>query len=162
MSSATSVGFSSDQSFETGTDTRPELMRKQTGTDGETLEPATNLLPAFGTHQRGTGAASPRSHALPGGPDELAELALSVRERNRCRVPIRRCWRPTWWPKRWRPSRSSTGTRSASRLRRGTIHRHRLFPPLAKALVDGGRVSLEDMEPCSRSTIERVRASPAS
>ena len=69
-----------------------------------------------------------------------------ARCRGRWRTPVGtpRSWPPTWWPRRSPPTRSSTvkiqdfdpeGSGASS----ATAH----FPPLAKALVEGDRVSLD-------------------
>ena len=86
-----SVGSSIEQSFEPVPFTDPGGDAPHARTDGEALEPATNLLPTFGAHREASDAAV-KEQSLAGGADELAELALSVRDEEQ--VPERRFRRP--------------------------------------------------------------------
>ena len=114
------------------------------GVTGEDLEPATSLLPKFGAEQEVSDWSTADD-----GPDPLAELARSVQDEERL------------------PSADDDSTTLAADLvaeavatyqqQHGDEQRYEaavldapegtaMFPPLAKALVDGDRVSLEDME----------------
>ena len=112
----------------------------------EPLEPATNLLPTFGANTGLADLVVPSSPP-PTAQDELAELARSVQDEE----PV--------------PDVDSTALAAdlvaeavaTFQEKQGEEERHDAdggndftetasFPPLAKCLVDGGRVSLADME----------------
>ncbi len=142
--SVLSVGSSFDQSFESLPFADPGSA--QSGPETETLEPATNLLPAFGAHHEGPDPVV-RSNPLAGGADELAELALSVRDEEQVPSADSAVLAADLVAEAVATFQEQHGDEEHPEPPGGDHPGTSMFPPLAKALVDGGRVSLEDMEP---------------
>ncbi len=147
--SVPNLGISSDPSVDELDGEKPAAEKSppvEVGEDVGSLKPATNLLPEFGATSEPEGPVSPGGHRT-APVDELAELALSVQgeeevpgaDSTALAADLVAEAVATFQEQQGEEDRHEDAGLSASP---GTS----LFPPLAKSLVDGGRVSLEDME----------------
>ena len=131
----------------TGSDEiEPAGLAEPGGAAGEDLEPATSLLPEFGAKQDQSGWSDSDSGSATGS-DPLAELARSVQDEERLpdsdsttlAADLVAEAVATYQEKHGEEQRYEAAAFDASA---GTA----MFPPLAKVLVEGDRVSLGDME----------------
>ena len=113
----------------------------------EVLEPATNLLPTFGRLTRGQAVRWRQERSPGGGTDELAELALSVQGRRAAPSADSAVLAADLVAEAVATFQEQHGDEERHEAAGGDVTGTAMFPPLAKALVDGDRVSLEDMEP---------------
>ncbi len=127
------------------------------------LEPATSVLPAFGSDATTDDPLSPGINPLAGGVDELEELARSVSGDAGTPDPDSAAMAADLVAEAVASFKEQHGEEPDFLTDDGhgssaTAH----FPPLAKALVDGERVSLTDMEAVleehreSRQSIARI------
>jgi type IV pilus assembly protein PilB len=141
----TVFGPGNDQAAESSKDpSESTKILDNLGTESGTLEPATSLLPAFASQP-------PEGLVTSGDPayvsaDELAELALSVQGSELQDGPDSTALAADLVAEAVATYQEKHG--DDQQFDGATIEvasETAMFPPLAKALVDGGRVSLDDM-----------------